>query len=1232
MIRALIIFYFLTLTSFAQQIKFENFTTNQGLSNNSVIDIESDKDGGLWIATWDGLNYFDGYNFKIFKNNFNNSATISSNYITKLKKDKAGFIWLITKEGYINKYNGNGEFLEFKFKSIPKNIQLSHKGNIVVETKTAYYEFKNKSFVEIPHHNIKKTDFSNLKNILLRKYPKLIINDILKDKSGNIWFATRENGVYIITNESKENNIEHFTSDLYAQYSFKNNEIETLHEDDFGNIWLGQKDGGLSMAYTGSEKINLVMPHPVKEPNLPNETIRAVTKDNKGKIWLGYYTRGLYYYNNKNHFFEKFKIDKASSNPDWERIRTLFTSSDGTVWAGTYKGILSISGNKCTSYETSNIDGMPMNRCYSIYEDQNRQLWMGCWGGLAKFNMTTEKFEKFKGQQLLNKYNIRCVKKNNQNLILATENNGVVVFSLNTGHVKEITTKQGILGNSIYAVFVDNESDNYWIASLGGISVFNKNKGVVKNITESDGLPSHMVYGLIDNGNKVWISTTKGIASIDKKKYEITACNPHYGWQAPEFSEGAYHQDSEGNLFFGGVNGLNHFNPSTIHCGIAKAKVKLKIDGSENYQAAIEKSFSNNELEIDVIPILFPKNNRNDIYYKLEGEDEEWNLLSLNNKIEYTNLSSGDYTFLIKQGKNGIAEPAFFSLHICKAFYQSTVFYILLSGFILLVCTIIIYLKNKTALAQQKYLEELVTARTNVIENQKKNLEEINKELDQKNKKIEEQKEKLLILHSNFKNENFEIEKFKTFILSEFQDPINRIIDISSSFKKDAETQRSLMSESFKLVNLISEWNYLEHVKELGPIKKAAADLFPVLKNNIEKLKKDLQLNEVNFNCEIDSNNGAVLVDVLRLKLALQYFFNDFSKYSDRDSTLNIAITYENNFLQIQAVSDSVILKNNWYNIVHYSPYFRALQVLLQDLQGEFIPSSEEQFKATLRIPIQVIDPETNFKETISWKNFNYQDQFTSDKKCLLVFGDQFNNPAANQVLESENYNLIFESSVFNLNAIMKQIDVAALVFYQAIFSNDLIHFLKQNKENTNIKIPLIYISEDINYELDEQLLEIGIDTHIKLPARASFIRKKIDSLITQNTGPLKEHKIQQKIFEILTENNEHVTPNEKLLKRALEIIKGELQNPSFNVEMLVEQLGISRVKCYRLFKETLNQSPSDILMSLRLQKAEILLKTKRLNISEISFECGYNDPKYFGRSFKKYFGKSPKEYKEHTV
>ena len=1226
MITRLFVLFLISIQSFGQQIKFENFTANHGLSNNSVIDIENDKDGGLWIATWDGLNYYDGHNFKIFKHNSNDPKTISSDYIIKLTKDSAGFIWLITKEGDVNKYIGNGQFVKFSFKGIPKNFQLSQEGNIVVQTNSAYYEFKEGVFVPIGYNSIKKTD-SNLKSILLKKYPELIINDVLKDKKGNIWYATRKNGLYIINNDGSQN-IQHFTSDLYAPYSFKSDEIETLHKDAFGNIWLGQKDGGLSMAHWGSEKINSIIPHPLKQPHLPTETIRAITKDASGKTWLGYYTNGLYYYNEKSHTYEKYKINEAASNSDWERIRSLFTASDGTIWAGTYKGIIRISGTKYTCYEAGKIKGLPNNRSYSIYEDDKKQLWIGCWGGVAKFNLVTEKFENFKGQKALDKYHVRCVKKNKEDLILATENDGVIVFNLSTGKIDQISKQQGILGSSVYSVLMDKATDNYWIASLGGVSIFNKKKGLIKNITETDGLPSHMVYGLIDYGDEIWISTTKGIASISKNNFKITSYNPNHGWQAPEFSEGAYYKDSNGLLFFGGVNGLNYFNPNTISCSVSKEKIKLTVDGNENYLPVIEKDFSDNELEIEIIPIVFPKENKAAIYYKLEGRDKNWILLQNTQKIEYANLSSGNYEFLIKQGKNGIAKPVFFTLNVSKAFYETILFYILLSGCILISCMMLIYFKNKNAAAQQKYLISKIQARTGIIENQKKDLQAINEKLDEKNKKISEQKEKLLKLHSTLKNENFEIEKFKTFMLAEFQDPIARIIKISSTYKKDSEVQRDLLLQSGKLANLISEWNYLSYVKDIGPIKKSAVNLFPVLKSSIEKLKKELQRNQVNLNCEIDNSPNFIAIDVIRVKLLLQYFFNDVSKYSEADSTLNIEIGYENSFLKVRVVSDSIILKNNWYNIMHYSPYFKALHVLLEDLKGEFFDHSDEKFSGTLQIPLELADEDLKIKETISWKHFNEQDEVSSDKELFLVFSDQSDYTAAHQVLENNNSHLLFENSVANLNSAVKQINFSALVFYQATFSKELVHFLESNKKVSGLKMPMIYISEDINYELHEQLLELGIDTLIQLPASSSFINKKINSLIDKNKESQQENKMQQRIFEILTDDDPVVTNNDKLVKKALEMIKAELQDSSFNVETLVENLGISRVKCYRIFKETLNQSPSDVITSFRLQKAEILLKTKKLNVSEISFECGYNDPKYFGRSFKKYFGKSPKEYK----
>tara|TARA_R110002050_G_scaffold92269_1_gene193122 strand:+ start:13595 stop:17452 length:3858 start_codon:yes stop_codon:yes gene_type:complete len=1278
----LLLFILLNNSVLSQNVKFNPLTTKDGLSNNSVEDIENDINGGLWIATWDGLNYYDGYEFTVFKHDIENSNSIAGNYITKVKRDAKGTIWILTEDSKISRYIGNKQFKNYTFDCDPTDISLSKNGNIVVYTQTKCYEFISGQFQK---SDVLITNAKNeaLKNMLLIEHPNIIINSVLKDTSGNIWYATRKSGLFIIKNNIDKVNkyhIEHYTQDPYSANSINSNEVETLHEDLFGNIWLGLKDGGISMAYINSDKILSVTPHPTKFPNIPNETLRAITKDFESKLWLGYYTKGLFYYNSKSKNYNKFKIKEALIQPDWERVRSLFTASDGTVWAGTYAGIIRIKKNGAYSlYNTKSNSSIPNNRNYSIYEDTNKQLWIACWGGVAKFNLKTNDFEAFNGQELVSNYHIRNVKYLDNELIVGTENNGLKLLDLNkgelqtiqiqnvlsqyhkeeklldkkvvsksankqvrlldlkNGELQTINTSEGLLSNSIYSVYKDPQTGYYWIASLGGLSIYDKEKGIVKNITEKDGLPSQLVYGILANENKVWVSTTRGIAVIDKNSFQVKTFYPKGGWQVSEFSEGAYYQDSKGVLFFGGINGLNYFNPNNIQFDNLKAKIKLIVDGDENYTSTIKKSHTHNQLHINLVPIRFPKKEENNIYYKLEGKDKNWLLLDATNKIDYTNLASGNYTFLVKDGESNNTESTLFSIHIEKTFYETIFFYVLLSVFILISSIVFIYFKNRTAITQQKKLEAKIVARTEVIENQKRDLQIVNNKLDEKNKEILLQKEKLLMLHNNLKNEAFEIEKFKTFVLSEFQDPISRIIKTANTLKENTEAQHNLVTQSSKLVNLILEWNYLNHISDIGAIKISAINLFPVLKNSIEKLKKSLQTNKVNFNCEIDRSIGWVETDALRFRLLLQYFFNDISKYSDTGSNLNVNINYKTNFLEIQLTSNSTILKNNWYNVLHYSPYFKALQILLFDLKGEFINKTDSDlgFQVILQIPMMVINTDAKQIETISWKHFNQQEHLFLDKKNVLIFSEEENYATANQILEHDDYNLIFESSISNLVSATKQIHIDIIVFYQVVFSKELLYFLTHtnSEETKRKKTPMIYISEDINYELQEQSIEFGIDTLIQLPASESFIMKKMTSLIDKKYIVVAEdNKFQQKIFDILTEKTPLITANDKLLKNSLEIIKKELQNPSFNVEMLVDQLGISRVKCYRLFKEILKQSPSDVIMSLRLQKAEALLKTKKLNISEISFECGYNDPKYFGRSFKKYFGKSPKEFKEHLA
>jgi len=1197
------------------------------------MDIVSDKTGGLWIATWDGLNFYDGQSFTVFKEEVNKANSLKGNMVSKLLKDTHNRIWVLTDRA-VSVYQGNKHFKNFYFKTTPSDLFLSEKGQVVVRIKKNYFVFKEGKFCSSKKITITANTNESLKSVLLAKHPDVIINDVYKDSEGSIWYATRRNGLYRIPNSASNfsnNFIEQYTYDLYAPYSFSSNEIEKIHEDDFGNIWLGHKDGGLSMAYKGSEQIKSIIPHPKQQPNLPNETIRAITLDRTNTMWLGYYNQGVYC--SVNNVFQKYPISESKTNPDWNRVRSLFTSSDGSVWVGTYAGLIRIKNGQYVLYKPEISNFFPAARNYSLFEDANQQLWIACWGGVAKFNLKKNTFEPFINQSKFNNIHVRKVETYKNQLVVGTEKQGLLLMDFATGKINRITTANGILGNSIFSFYKDEKTNYLWITSLGGVSIYDiqKNK-IVKNITESDGLPSHMVYGLLLQNDRFWVSTTKGIAAINKYNFRISNFDPNEGWQGAEFSEGAYFQDKKGILFFGGVNGLNYFNPNNIQENKVSSKIKLIVDGNENYNQNIEKSFSENELEINLIPIQFPAKSTLKLYYKLEGEDENWIAFDKNHPIKYNRLGSGSYRFLVKEGEKGMIHPSYFSVHITKAFYETILFYIIMIILILVGCSVFIYLKNKKAVALQKYLEAQIQERTKVIENQKKDLERINEKLDKKNKKILAQKEKLLLLHNNLKSESFEIEKFKTFMLSEFQEPISKIIKSIATFKKNSPEYQDVISHSNQLINLISSWNYLNHVKDIGEVKKSVVDLFPVLKNSVSKLQNELQLNQVNFSCEIANTPTYVEIDLLRLKLLLQYYFNDISKYSDEASSLDIKMSYEDCFLNIKVVSNSEILMSNWNTIFHYSPYFKAVQVLLQDLKAKFCNQSEEKFETLLQIPLELVQSEMQITETISWKHFEPNQNDALDETSILVFSDQSNFSVASQVVEHGDYRFIFENLESNLNAILKQLKISVIVLYETTITKELIHFLNTNRETNHFNIPMLYISENINYELYEQLLEYGIDTIIQLPASASFVHKKLKSLVEKNQFEVRENKIQKKIFEIITDEDSITTPNDKLLKKALEIIKEELSEPNFNVEILADRLGISRVKCYRLFKETLRQSPSDVLMSLRLQKAEILLKTRNLNVSEVSFECGYNDPKYFGRSFKKYFGKSPKEFKAQTV
>ncbi|MEP2281022.1 helix-turn-helix domain-containing protein [Maribacter sp.] len=1215
-------------------MKFKTLTTNEGLSNNSVNDIISNTDGVLWIATWDGLNLYDGHNFIVFKHNQADSTSIAGNVVTRLVKDNSDVMWLLTDNKSVSRYLGDGRFKNYSFNKQPREFRQSKNGELIVEINDdEAYHFKDEQFVKKENRGFYRNNKSRLNNILLSKFPNLSINESMRDYDGNIWYATQNNGLFIIrkTGDNIHNeNIEHYEYDLYSKYSFTSNEIEKIYQDDFGNVWLGHKDGGLSMAYRGSEKIGVITPHPVKYPNLPYETVRAITKDLNNNIWLGYYTQGLFNYDPATKSYLRHDLSELSGNEDWNRLRSLYTSSDGSVWAGTYGGVVRVKNGKKTFFNAADVENFPNNRNYSMFEDDKKQLWIACWGGLAKFDLEMEEFITFNGQAKLADLNIRKVFIYEDEAILSIEEGGVIILNTITGDISDINKDDGILSNNAYSTFKDGKTGYYWIASSEGISVYDKEQGLINNITEYNGLQSHLVYSLTLYNDKVWVSTTKGIAAVDRNNYSVSSLNSDEGWQAAEFSEGGYYQDLSGYLYFGGINGVNYFSPTTIEFEKELPRLIVSVDDKENFKGDIIKEYSDNQLKFEITSVSYTKNTDNKILYKLSGFDSNWHVFD-ESPVYYSYLPYGHYNLAIKNSLDTNDEFAkTFNIIVNKPFYLTGWFISLFLVALFTGLTYLYFLRNKSVVRNRKILEQRILGRTKIINDQKQNLEEINRKLDKKNKEIGKQKEELLNLYQQLKNEDFEIDKFKAFVLSEFKEPINKIIATADELENQSPIKKNISTHSGELLNLLMEWDYLGHIKEVGANNKSIINLKSTIRPLIENLKVQSSKTKLHLDYTLDLSDSLVEMDVLRFKLLFKYLFNVIVKYALVNSSLKVVLENSNGMFLMNISSESKIFKDNFFNIEHYSPYFRAVNTLVTAMNGQLNINHNKALSLVLQLPIKLIETKGNEIEHVSWKHIGLNEKLPSNKNNILVFCEKNDFIPAKQLLEHPDNTLLFENVIEEALSAIKHVNLHGLVVYNTSINESLVTLCNAIKnDGSQTTLPLIYISEEIDYFLREHTIELGVDTFIQLPASRVFIQKKFSKLITGRREFLKDRSKQLLYNSSFSNDDKLLSSNEKSIKKAISIIHKNIGDHSFNVDKLAKMLFVSKIKGYRMFKEVLGQSPLDVIIDLRLQKAQYLLKNKTLNIAEVSRECGFNDPKYFSRLFKKNIGCSPKQFRK---
>jgi len=605
-----IILFPLLLIANSDDIQFDYISVEDGLSSSYAKRIIQDSSGFMWIGTGNGLNKYDGYNFKIFEHIPYDSSTISDNIINALSFDKFGYLWIGTETGGINRFDPRTDSV-IHFKNIPDNnsslssncilsICNDSQDNIWIGTSgrglnllADISNLNNKASIKFKHF-VHETD--NLNSIAGNT-----IRCIFEDSKKRIWIGT-DNGISKIEmDDKKQIKIKNYLHNKSDPNSISNNDIRSICEDINGDLWVGTYGGGVNKFNTDTEKFYHFIYKYEDHSSLSTNKVSKIMIDkiNPNILWIGTYSSGI---NRLNINTGEIKRFEATGNDYFLHLKNyvldIFQDKSGLIWiAGYIGGVYKFDPyrNKFFKYQPGLGKGK-VDIIWDIYINPNSEdiVWLAsAGGGLLKFDKNSNRFTRYltdlNHPNYIKRNQILCIhgqpKINDPSktiLWLGYAGGGLIKFDSETNNFKfYIDDQNHILSKINYrirSIYSDPLLKNItWFGTFwGGIFKYDRKKSTFKQYTFQEG--NHQSLGhpnvhdiLRDSNNELWICT---LGSGLNKMNEEDETFVHYKHNPDDPTSINYNrvniifESKAGELWIGtreGLNKLDRRNNSFIH-------------------------------------------------------------------------------------------------------------------------------------------------------------------------------------------------------------------------------------------------------------------------------------------------------------------------------------------------------------------------------------------------------------------------------------------------------------------------------------------------------------------------------------------------------------------------------------------------------------------------------------------------------------------------------------------
>lgn len=846
-------------------------------------------------------------------------------------------------------------------------------------------------------------------------------------------------------------------------------------------------------------------------------------------------------------------------------------------------------------------------------------------------------------------------------LFFGTASQGVGTMDMRTREIKKIqgqSDSMKLSNDAVNHVYKDSRG-LVWIATREGLNVYDTRRHMFLDLFPVVEAKGNFIAAITeDQERNMWVSTSRKVirvtvASDGKGSYlfDSRAYNSEDGLQNCDFNQRSIKTLHNGIIAIGGLYGVNIFAPDHIRynkmlpnvmfTGLSLFDEAVKVGQSYGGRVLIEKELNDVEnVEFDykqnIFSVSFASDNYNlpektQYMYKLEGFNNDWLTLPVGvHNVTFTNLAPGKYVLRVKainsDGYVGIKE-ATLGIVVNPPFWMSWWAYLLYAAGLVVVLF----------LARYRMLKR---------EREKFHLQQIENEVA-KNEEINNMKFRF------FTNVSHELRTPLTLIISPLEGMLKETTDELQS------TRLQLMYRNAqRLLHLVNQLlDFRKGEMSTHQLSLSEGDIISYVHSvcNSFLLMADKKHIQFSFFSGIDTFSMAFDADKVG-KIVMNLLSNAF-KFTPEGGRVTVMIEHVTgtpDTLEIKIADTGIGISDvdkehifdRFYQADHKGVEETTGNGIGLSLVRDFVTLHEGEVKVfdnigtgsvfVIQFPVKHVETQVQLPEETGMSVGDEEDR--EMKEEVREETGRKDSPLLLVVDDNEDFRIFMRYSLelqyrvklaVNGNEAweMMQEELPDLVISDVMMpqmdGNELCRLIKQDKRTAHI--PVILLTARQNTEAKLEGLQTGADDYVTKPFNMTILVLRIRKLIELS----RYHRVTQGMIDPAPSEIVITSLDEKLIEKAIKYVEDNMSRTELSVEELSRELGMSRVHLYKKLLQITGKTPIEFIRVIRLKRAAQLLRESQLHVSEVAFEVGFNNPKYFSRYFKDEFGVLPSVYQE---